>query len=371
MKIAFVYDRVNKFGGAERVLLALHKIWPQAPLYTAVYNREKAEWADVFKVNTTFLNRFSFMSDKHEILALFTPVAFESLSFESYDIVLSIASADAKGISTSPKTLHVCYCLTPTRYLWSGFDVYRQEPGVGLFNGFARSMMNYFFVPLRLWDYVAAQRPDYYIAISNHVAKRIRKYYNRYAQTLYPPVDTSVFRPKKTPSGNYFLVVSRLVPYKRIDYVIKAFNRIKKPLIIIGNGSDKSRLKSLAGKTITFIDGNLTDEKLAWYYRKSRALIFGGEEDFGLTSVEVQACGRPVIALATGGVSESIIPSQTGELYDIPTVDSLLAAVTRFEQKYYDSSKCTENARRFAKDTFQNGMKSTIEKLYKNWKKGI
>src|SRR3989344_7251935 len=214
MNIAFVYDRVNKFGGAERILLALHEIWPHAPLFTAVYNKKKSAWAQDFSVNTTFLNRFRIFSDKHENLALFTPLAFESLSFNGYDVVVSITSADAKGIITRADTLHICYCLTPTRYLWSGNEIYRREPGVGIINGIARASMNLFFPQLRVWDFVASKRPDKYIAISDMVAKRIRKYYGPSVDVVYPPVDTESFRPVKQNKSNFYLIVSRLVPYK-------------------------------------------------------------------------------------------------------------------------------------------------------------
>ena len=371
MKIAFVYDRVNKFGGAERILLALHEIWPHAPLFTAVYNKKKSAWAQDFSVYTTFLNRFRIFSDKHENLALFTPLAFESLSFNGYDVVVSITSADAKGIITRADTLHICYCLTPTRYLWSGNEIYRREPGVGIINGIARASMNLFFPQLRVWDFVASKRPDKYIAISDMVAKRIRKYYGPSVDVVYPPVDTESFRPVKQNKSNFYLIVSRLVPYKRIDYVIEAFNRLKKRLIIVGSGSDENRLKKMADRNIEFVNGNLTDEKLAWYYRKCKALLFPGEEDFGLTAVEAQACGSQVIAFRNSGVFESIIPNGTGILYNQTNAKSLLSAVMQFEKIKFSHTECRKNALRFSKLKFKSVMKNTIETYYQEWIKKI
>lgn len=368
MKIAFVYDRVNKFGGAERILMALHEIWPKAPLYTAVYNQKKSAWASDFSVRTTFLNRFGMFSDKHENLALITPFAFESLNFDEYDVVISITSADAKGIITKPTTLHICYCLTPTRYLWSGYDIYRREPGIGVLNPVARAFMNAFFPALRLWDFVASKRPDHYIAISQLVAKRINKYYGSKADVVYPPVDTDVFIKGNEPKSDYFLIVSRLVPYKRIDYVIDAFNKLKKHLIIVGTGSDEKRLRKKANRNIEFVEGNLTDEKLAWYYRKCEALIFPGEEDFGLTAVEAQASGRPVIAYRNSGVFESIISNSTGIFYDQTNAESLLSTLSQFEHKTFSSLSCRKNALRFSKNNFKVIMKNTVEKYYEQWK---
>ena len=264
MKIAFVYDKVNKFGGAERVLLALHEIWPEAPLYTAVYDRNRAKWADVFLVKPSFLRHFPFLQDRHEVLSLITPYAFESFNFDEYDVVLSITAADAKGIITKPSTLHISYCLTPTRYLWSGYNEYLREPGVGTFNPLARFYMRLCFTGLRRWDFIASSRPDRYIAISDQVAKRVKTYYKKEAMVIYPPVDVEKFKPndKGVNKEKYYLIVSRLVPYKRIDYAICAFNQLGWNLKIVGSGLDGRRLKNLAHQNVEFLGSNLTDEKL-------------------------------------------------------------------------------------------------------------
>lgn len=368
MNIAFVYDRINKFGGAERVLLALHEIWPDAPVYTSVYNPMRASWASVFDVKTSFLQKLPFAISRHEFYPIATPIAFETFDFSSFDLVLSITSAEAKGIITKPNTLHVCYCLTPTRYLWSGYHDYHKEPGAGSFNPMVRFFIKLFSSPLRAWDIIASNRPDKYLAISENVKKRINKYYKKDAEVIYPPVDTDLFCPSKTSqrlkAGNYFLIVSRLVPYKRIDYAISAFNFLGWKLKIVGNGIDEKRLKTMAGSNIEFT-GEISDHKLLEYYQSCKALIFPGEEDFGMTSTEAQACGKPVIAFNGGGVRESISLGITGELYESQTEESLIKSLKKFEKNSYSQDSCRKNALRFRKEIFQKKMKKTIETLWK------
>ncbi|MBI3379895.1 glycosyltransferase [Candidatus Gottesmanbacteria bacterium] len=369
MKIAFVYDRVNKFGGAERVLLALHEIWPDAPLYTAIYNKKSGSWANKFKVIPSFLKDLPLSSTNHEIFPLTTPYAFESFDFRKFDVVLTITSSDAKGIITNPNTLHICYLLTPTRYLWNGYFDHLANPGFGKINPFVKTIMKIFTPVLRKWDFIASYRPDVYISISNTVAKRIKCYYKRSATLIYPPVETEKFvTPQKCNIGEFFLVVSRLVSYKKIDYVISTFKELGWNLKIIGSGIDKKRLKKISSKNIEFIDGSLTDEKLCWYYQNCRGLIFSGEEDFGISAVEAQACGKPVIALNKGGITEIIIPGVTGEIYNTADEDSLIHALNRFINKNYKMDDCRKNATRFSKQKFHKNIKIAIENYWKIWK---
>lgn len=374
MRIALVYDRVNKFGGAERVLLALHEIWPHAPLFTAVYNPKRASWAKVFAIKTSFLQHIPFASERHELFPLLTPLAFESFDFSQFDVVLSITSAEAKGIITKPSTLHICYCLTPTRYLWSGYHTYLRQPGLGVLNPLARLFMQACTPSLRVWDSIASQRVDRYIAISKRVKERIEKYYRKRGEIIYPPVDTDTFTlttKKSDEAGDFFLIVSRLVPYKRIDYVIAAFRKLKWKLIIIGSGIDEGRLKRMAQSNIEFINGDLTDQKLCWYYQNCRALLFAGEEDFGLTAVEVQACGRPVIAFSQSGVAESIRNGVTGQLYHEQNEASLTNALRTFQKRTYMPDACRRNALHFRKTEFKKQMKNTIERLWQEWNKRV
>jgi len=273
MRVALVYDRLNKWGGAERVLLVLHKLFPDAPLYTSVYNKKKASWADVFDIRTSFLQKIPDASSSHEILAPLMPLAFESFSFDEYDLVISLTSESAKGIITKPHTLHVCYCLTPTRYLWSGYDEYFKNPYLRYL---AKPAVSY----LRMWDKVAASRPDRYIAISQEVKRRIKKYYDRDSEVIYPPVEfgRSTFSSLGgNPPAPYFLIVSRLVPYKKIDIAIKVFNKLKLPLKIVGVGSEEKKLKNMSNNNIEFL-GYLTDKELVRYYSDCCALIFPGIE---------------------------------------------------------------------------------------------
>ncbi len=355
MRVALVYDRVNKWGGAERVLLALHKMFPKADLFTSVYSKQKAPWAKVFNVKTSFLQKFPFASSLHQLYAVLMPVSFESLKFDSYDLVISVTSESAKGIITNPKTLHISYCLTPNRYLWSGYDDY-----------FKNRILRFFAKPaiwyLRKWDKVASQRPDEFIAISTEVKNRIKKYYQRESTIIYPPLE---FRNNQSSSskGDFFLVVSRLEPfsYKKIDIAIKACNNLKLPLKIVGSGRGDRQLKKIAGPTIEFL-GQLTDDKLSYYYKNCKALLFCGVEDFGLVMAEAQSFGKPVIAFRGGGALDIIKEAVTGEFFDKQTPESLEEALVKFKNKSYNSKLCIENAQRFSFEKFENNFRIFLDK---------
>lgn len=362
MKVALVYDRVNKWGGAERLLLVLHELFPDAPLYTSVYHKEKAPWAQVFDVRTSYLQRFPLASSSHEFYPLLMPLAFESFSFEEYDLVISVTSEAAKGIITKPKTFHICYCLTPTRYLWSGYEEYFKS-------GFFRKISQLFISYLRTWDKIAAQRPDVYIAISKEVQGRIKKYYGRESMVVYPPIGLqstvyslqqnkkAVVRSRST--ERFFLIVSRLVPYKRIDIAVQAFNKLRLSLKIVGVGSQEQSLKRIAGPTIEFL-GNLTDSELLSYYKGCRALIFPGYEDFGLTTVEAQGFGKPVIAFKGGGAQETIIEGKTGIFFYPQTKEALIKVLKDFETRDYKREDCLENAEKFSEKRFKKEFLSVI-----------
>jgi glycosyltransferase involved in cell wall biosynthesis len=365
MKIALVYDRVNKWGGAERVLLALHEIWPEAPLYTAVYNPGSAAWANVFKVIPSFLQNFPLAKTNHEFYPWVMPLAFESFNFDEFDIVLSITSEAAKGILTKPKTFHLCYCLTPTRYLWSGRENY-----------FSSSFLKFLSSPvasyLRKWDKIACQRPDQYLAISKTVQKRVKDYYHRDSEVIYPPVDVNKFTPKdlkfKTKEGSFFLIVSRLVAYKRIDIAVKAFNRLGRPLKIVGVGRELNRLKKIARPNIQFL-GQLTDQELLGYYQECQAVVFPQQEDFGLVPIEGQACGKPVIAFRAGGALESLIEGKTSLFFYPQSSDAVVGAIKVFEKIKFDPLVCRKNALNFDQKAFKNKFKKIVEKKWEVFKK--
>jgi glycosyltransferase involved in cell wall biosynthesis len=352
MRLALVYDRVNKWGGAERVLLALHDIWPEAPLYTAVYDNKRAAWADVFRVHPSFLQHVPFVKNHHEWFPWLTPMAFESFNFDGYDVVLSVTSAEAKDIITKPKTIHICYCLTPTRYLWSGRTDYEAA-------GLAGQALKGLAPTLRKWDMVASTRPDYYLAISRHVSDRIKKYYKRTTEkVIYPPVDLRRFTPGND-KGDYFITVSRLVPYKRVDLIIKAFNTLGWKLKIVGKGSQENYLKNIAKNNIEFIGGDLTDADLGAYYQRSRAFVAAADEDFGIVAVEAQACGKPVICPRNSGMAETVIDGITGELFD----KDLISTLQKFVKRRYDSNSCRTNAESFSVTRFQKEMKEELSRL--------
>lgn len=368
MKVALVYDRINKWGGAERVLLALHELFPDAPLYTSVCDLEKAPWARIFDIRSSFLQKLPRASSSHESYVVLMPIAFESFSFDEYDLVISLTSEAAKGIITKPGTFHICYCLTPTRYLWSGYKDYFKNP---LFRFLSKPAVSY----LRSWDSIACQRPDAYLAISSEVQKRIKTYYNRESIVIYPPVEILDSR-EFTLKGNsnlkkkdessirngFFLIVSRLVPYKRIDIAIEAFNKLKLPLKIAGVGSEEKRLRSMAGSTIEFL-GNLTDKQLVEYYRTSSALIFPAHEDLGLVVLEAQSFGKPVIAFKGGGALETVIDGETGKFFYPQNAESLISVLRDFQSLKFDVNKCRKQAEGFSKQEFKKQFASCIDLL--------
>ncbi len=373
MKVALVYDRINKWGGAERVLLTLHELFPEAPLYTAVADLKKAPWAKVFpKIYTSFLQNIPFFKSCHELVGWLTPLAFETFDFSGYDLVISVTSEAAKGIITHPPTKHVCYCLTPTRYLWSGREFYGRNPQkplnlIPFYSLVSKPFLHY----ARLWDTIASARPDVMIAISQAVQKRIKKYYCRDSKVVFPPLNTNLFKTaEKNRSSNltskakkdYFLVVSRLVPYKRVDLAVKAFNKLGYPLIIVGAGSQEAVLKHMAKSNIKFL-GFVSDEKLASVYKNARALIYPQVEDFGLTSVEAQAMGAPVIAYNKGGALDTVIDKVTGVFFDKHTADSLVDAVKRFDRMEFTTLNLINNAERFSKEIFKKNFRKVLEEI--------
>ncbi len=367
MNVAIVYDRVNKWGGAERVLLTLHEMFPKAPLFASVYSSQKAQWARNFlRVNASFLNKIKFLRDKHEYLPILMPIAFESFNFDEFDLVISVTSEAAKGIITKPQTLHICYCLTPTRYLWSHYHLYFS-------NLFLRLMLKPFIFYLRYWDKIAAQRPDVVVGISNSSCERIRKYYAREPEIIFPPVDIDKFNYKKSKSllfipkfrslkeKGYFLLVSRLVMYKRVDIAIDAFNELGLPLVVVGKGIMEAKLRQRAKENIVFFK-DLKDEELFYLYKNAKALIFPGEEDFGLVMAEAQASGTPVIAYRAGGALDIVINGKTGLFFNEQNPKSLKEAVFFSEKRYFSPEECLKNAKRFSKENFKIKFYELIEK---------
>ena len=360
MKVALVYDRVNKWGGAERVLLALHKLFPQAPLFTSVYHPKNAPWAGVFDVKTSFLQNVPFAKSKHEWFPNLMPMAFESFTFEDYDLVISVTSEAAKGIITKPNTKHICYCLTPTRYLWSGYDTYFP-------NKILKTLSKPAVSQLKKWDKLAAHRPDVMISISKEVQNRIKDYYGRDSIIIYPPISLENSKKKlnKKSKGGYFLVVSRLskfTRYKRVDLVVEAFTKLGIPLKIVGVGSLEKELKAKAGKNIEFL-GNLTDTELVKYYQECEALVFSGIEDFGLVMAEAHRFGKPVLAFAEGGALDIVVDGKTGYFFHEQTKESLINAINDFKKYKFDPKVIMKQAEKFSFESFRDNIQLVVKKL--------
>ncbi|QQG44716.1 MAG: glycosyltransferase [Candidatus Roizmanbacteria bacterium] len=360
MKIAIVYDWIDKWGGVERVLLALHEMFPEADYYTSYVDYQSAGWAEDLNIRTSFIAKFPSFIKKNRIFSLpFYPYAFESFDLSAYDVVLSVTSSFAKGIITKPTTKHICYLLTPTRFLWVYPEIYEQ-------NKIITPVSSYFSEKLREWDYLAAQRPDKYVSISKNVANRCQKYYRQSSEVIYPPFDEEYWSSlssrmhstvgndfKPFPTQNYFLVVSRLEPYKKVDLIIDTFNNLPdQNLVIIGQGTQFNLLKSKAGKNIAFLQ-NISDEELVSLYKNAQALIMPQEEDFGYVAIEAQFLGCPVIAFNKGGAEETLIENKTAVFFKKQSPEALSDAIARFASLSYNLKKSTktfgvEQSRKFS-----------------------
>lgn len=330
------------------MLEAVHEIFPEAPIYTSIFWPEALPPAyQDWDIRTSFLNRFPFIHRHHQWYLPLYPYAFEGFDFSEYDLVLSITSAFAHGIITSPKTLHICYCLNPARFLWD-YHAYIARENIGYL---VRMILPLFLYNLRLWDRLAADRVDHFLAISRTVQQRILKFYGRNAEIIHPPVDVRRFSPSSE-HGDYFLIISRLVPYKRIDLAVQAFSQLGLPLYIIGDGRDRNTLEAMAAPNVRFL-GRVDDEAIAQYLSKCRAFIFPGEEDFGIAPLEAQAAGRPVIAYAGGGALETVVDGKTGLFFYEQTPEALAEAVQRFDETCFDSDAIRVHALRFDRKAFQ------------------
>jgi len=378
LKVALVHDFLNQYGGAERVLLALHEIFPEAPIYTLLYDpakmRGKFKDADI---RTSFLQKFpKFLKKRHKWLLPFLPTAPETFNLRDYDLVISSSGAWSKGIIVKPKTIHICYCHSPMRYAWDWNEKYLGEQGLGSGRKiFARLLLNY----VRMWDKAAADRPDYFIANSCATQARIKKYYGRESEVVYPPVQVGGNQQDWENKGGrseeekFFLVVSRLSPYKKIEVAIEAMNKLNLPLVVIGEGAPKyvKYLKSIAGKKTKFL-GWKSDEETKKYFASCRAFLFPGEDDFGITPVEAMSFGKPVIALRKGGATETVIEGETGEFFDEPMIEVLADAVRRFQEneKNYDPAKICAEAQKFSKEKFVENIERVIGEMVENYRTG-
>lgn len=363
MKVAIVHEWLTNIGGSEKVVLALHDIFKDAPIYTTTYNPVKLP--DEFRkmdIRTSFIKYLPLSKKKHQLFLPLMPYAFEQFDFTGYDVVLTSSSSCAKGIITPVNTLNICYCHTPTRYIWDMYHDYIKD---------LNPLIKWYIIKnlhsLRIWDRLAADRVDYFIANSNFVAKRILKYYKRNSKVIFPPVNTKFFTPVSDfEIEDYYLVFSRLVPYKRIDLAVRAFNKIGLKLKIAGSGSELNNLKKISKSNIEFL-GFVSDDEAKDLLRKCKALIFPGLEDFGIIPLEAQACGRPVIAYGQGGVLDTIVENKTGIFFKEQNVDELIKAINLFEKSVdkFDSKVIRTHAQYFGIERFQDEIKEFIESCLK------
>ncbi len=353
--IALVHDWLNQVGGAEDVLEAMVRLFPDAPIYTSIYHPDvMPEGYRNWDIRTLWIDRLPGIHTHHQAFLPLYPLAFGGLDLSEYDVVLSNKSGFCHGVRTGPETIHICYCLTPTRYVWD-YDRYVERERL---NPLIREALRPLIALLRRWDHAAAQRVDRFIAISNAVRERIRRFYGRKSDVIYPPVETDAFKPAGR-HDDYYLVVSRLVPYKRIDLAVEACNRLGVPLLIAGSGRDRERLESMAGPTVRFL-GRVPDSELPELMARCRALLFPGLEDFGITPVQAQAAGRPVIAYRGGGALDTVIEGHTGLFFDEQTPESLADAIRRFDPDDFDPAEARRNAMRFDARVFESQIKDVV-----------
>lgn len=366
-KIAIAHDWLTNMGGAEKVVINFKQIYEEAPIYTISYNEKNLdkELRNI-DVRTSFIQKLPKGHKKHQMYLPFMPTAWEQFDFNDYDVVLSSSSSCAKGIITSPDTVHICYCHSPMRYAWEFYNEYMERENLGkLKKLLIKYIMNY----IRIWDRASADRVDYYIANSKNVAKRIYKHYGIEADVIHPPVKGSYFNISDI-DEDYFLIVSRLVPYKRVDLAVEVFNELGLPLVVIGGGSQLEYLKSIAKPNVKIM-GRQPDEVIKEHYAKCRAFIFPGEEDFGITPLEAQASGRPVIAYGKGGALETVIDGETGIFFEQQTVASLKDAILKFEMVEWNKENIREHALKFDEEIFKAKIKAYIEEKSKEYKNKI
>ncbi|OGL89298.1 hypothetical protein A3H75_01590 [Candidatus Uhrbacteria bacterium RIFCSPLOWO2_02_FULL_51_9] len=368
MKVALVHDYLSQDGGAERVLLALQTMWPDAPTYVWFYNKENFSGAFEGKdIRTSFIQKLPFGKTHYQWYLPFLPMATERHDLSDFDVVISSASSFAKGIITRPDTLHICYCHTPTRYLWTDTHEYVESLP---YNTLIKKLV----IPpvvsrLRLWDQLSTTRVDHFVANSHTVAARIWKYYRRESTVIYPPVALDYFSIAPAVE-NYFVTGGRLVPYKKMDLVIRVFNRLKWPLKIFGTGPELARLREMARPNIEFL-GKISDQEKARVMARAQAFIHPQIEDFGITPIESMAAGRPVIALAKGGALETVVPNETGIFFHRQTWEDLLDTVLHFDSSAFDPFVIKKHALQFGATAFEEKMRRFVEDRYTEFKQGL
>lgn len=360
MKIALVHEYLTNFSGSEQVLLALHEMFPKAPIYTALYYPNKCPQFRNADVRPSFLQKFPRAREKVYIPLM--PLAVEGYDLSEFDLVISDSHIAAKGVITKPETVHICYCHTPIRYAWSPWVDPRSSSSA------IRRFANHY---LRVWDTFAAKRVDYWVANSNYIASRIKKYYRAKATVIFPPVDVAAFQPPKVSRvEDYYIHFGRLIDYKKPDLVVKAFNMNGKRLIILGRGPMLEQLQAIAKSNIEFITDYLPYNEIGRLFSHAAAMIFPAEEDFGIAMIDMLACGRPVLAYKAGGAFDIIKPGVTGEFINEQSVESIVEAVACFQPMSYDSEVIQAQAALFDRSVFKQNMTALIKKVVRKDKNG-
>jgi len=364
LKTAIVQEWLVNYAGSEKCVESFNNIYPESDIFSLVDFLNDDDRSTIIKgknATTSFIQKLPYAKKKHRNYLPLFPLAIEQFDLSRYDLIISSSHSVAKGVLTNSNQLHICYCHTPMRYAWDLYYSYITEAGLtkGLKGALAKTTLHY----LRMWDVSTANRPDYFIANSNHIARRIKKTYNRGAEVIFPPVDVEKF-PLSNSKENFYLTASRMVPYKRIDLIVEAFTQMSdKKLVVIGHGPEMEKIKQKAGANIEIL-GYQPDEKLVEYMQKAKAFVFAAEEDFGIIVIEAMAAGTPVIAWQRGGTGETVIDKQTGILFNEQSAASIVDAVHRFEmeEKNFDSRFISNYASGFGRNIFEEKISLFINK---------
>lgn len=368
-RIAIVCDWLTNMGGAEKVVLALHNAFPDAPVYTSTYDPAAMPAFSGIDVRTTYLQRLpKAFRNLHKFMPMIRVRAFQKLDLSDFDIIISSSSAEAKQIRKSrPDQIHICYCHTPIRYYWSHYDEYKKDPGFGRLNWLVRIAMPFMVPPLKKADFIASQSVDYFIANSSETQDRIKRFYERPSEIIYPPIDTKRFNPSSR-RGSSYVVIGRQVPYKRIDLAVQACTKLSLPLEVFGNGSEHEQLVRMAGPTVSFHTDRLTDASdtaVNEALNNAKGFIFPSEEDFGITPVEALAAGAPVIAFEKGGARDYMKVGETGVTFESQTVENVVDAIQKAEKIRFSPTLLQNRAKRFDSTLFDMKIKNFVRKVYR------
>ena len=372
MKKALIHDWFSTYAGAEKCVESFTNIWDDFEIYSLIDFLSGTDRDKILKgkhAHTSFIQKLPFAKDKYRNYLPLFPLAIEQFDLSGYDVVLSSSHAVAKGVLTHSSQLHIAYVHTPIRYAWDLYHQYLRESGLD--RGLKGMLAKYFLHKIRLWDASTANRVDHYLANSRYIARRIKKTYDKPSDVIYPPVDVDKFKLREA-KEEFYLTASRMVPYKKIDLIVEAFSQTDKKLLVIGDGPDMAKIKSKAGKNVELL-GFADDETMADLMGRAKAFVFAAEEDFGITPVEAQACGTPVICFGRGGARETVRDGESGLYFMEQNAKELLAAVAKFEQNYdkFEPVKIRENSLKFSRARFEAEIKSYVEKKYEEFKDGL